>query len=118
MTCPTVSDGPAICRMRGDTFPWTFTIKNQAGTVINIDNYAFRLTVDADEDPPDASNNLFELTGNITDPVNGIVEFELDATEADQEPEKYYYDLEWVDAASKIRTIAKSIFQFKQDISK
>ena len=115
MTC---AIGPAICRYRGDTYPWTFTIKESDGAVINITGFGFRLTVDPDEDPADAANNLFELTGIVTDGPNGIVQFGMDATEADQVPDSYFYDLEWVDTDSKIRTIAKSIFEFKQDVSK
>lgn len=115
MTCPV---GPAICRYRGDTYPWTFTIKDENDAVIDITSFTFKLTVDPNLSPRDATDNLFVLTGAVTDGPNGVVQFDLSAAQADQPGGIYYYDLEWVDTSSKIRTIAKSTFEFREDVTK
>ena len=98
---------------RGDTTPWTFTIQS-----LDITGFSYLITVDPETNPVDATNNLFQLTGTITDGPNGIVAFELSASQADQLPEIYHYDLQQTDGASKIRSIVKGKFTFKQDITK
>lgn len=106
-----------LCATRGDTSPWTFTIKS-AGSAVNITGFSYLLTVDPDVDPTGSGNNLFQLTGAITDAANGIVQFGLTVGQADQTPAIYHYDLQQTDGSSKLRTIAKGIFEFKQDITK
>ncbi len=113
--CPEVIN---LCISRGDTQPWTFTVKDAAGVVVNITGFTYILTVDPSEVPTDALNNLFALTGTVTDGPNGVVEFELSLAESDQTPGEYRYDLQQTDGASKIRTIAKGVFEFQQDITK
>lgn len=107
-----------ISRVRGDTFPMTFQLKDSAGSPIDITSFTFVLTVDPNEDPPDAGANLFALIGTITDAPNGKFQFPISAGEANQTPGDYYYDVEMVDGASAKRTIIKSTFVFTQDISK
>ncbi len=107
-----------LCISRGDTTPWTFTIQDSTGAAIDISGFSYLLTVDPNEEPTDAVNNLFQLTGTLTDPTNGVVEFELSAVEADQTPAEYFFDLQQTDGASKVRTIAKGVFEFMQDITK
>ncbi len=115
MTCPT---GPAVCRFRGDTFPQTFTLKNPDGTPFPLTTHSFKLSVDPNPDPDDETGQLFKIVPTILDGPNGVIQFALDATEADQLPDTYYYDLEMTDPASAIRTIAKAEFEFQQDITK
>ena len=112
--CPVEID---LCISRGDTTPWTFTIKSN-GAPVPITGFSYLLTVDPSDEPADAVNNLFSLTGTITDGPNGVVEFELSAVQADQTPDVYFFDLQQTDGASKLRTIAKGEFEFKQDITK
>ena len=114
--CPAEVD---LCFSRGDTVPWTFTIKNKTtGAVINITGFSYRLTVDPSETPSNSNKNLFVLTGTITDAPNGIVEFAMTATQADQTPDVYFFDLEQTDAGLAIRTVARGKYEFQQDISK
>lgn len=113
--CPVDID---LCISRGDTTPWTFTVQDSAGAAVNITGFTYVLTVDPSDEPTDAVNNLFALTGTITDGPNGIVEFELSAVQADQTPSVYFFDLQQTDGSGKLRTIAKGEFEFKQDISK
>lgn len=113
--CPRIID---ICVPRGDTNPWTFTITESDGTtVVNITGFSYVLTVDPSENPIDASNNLFVLTGAILDGPNGVVEFEMDSGEADQLPATYFFDTQQT-AGGGLTTVVKGKFEFQQDISK
>lgn len=108
-----------ISRTRGDTFPFVVTITDAAGDAINISGYSFLLSVDLVADPGDDSGQLFQLTGTLLDGgVNGQVEFEPSALQADQNPETYYHDIQMTDGSSKIRTIAKGTYVIDQDITK
>ena len=106
-----------IERIRGDTFPFVFTLSDSSGNPIDITSFTFLLTVDPSEDPPNADNNLFVLTGSIIDAVNGKVEFAPSAVQADNIGE-YFFDVQMTDASSAIRTIVKGPWTFTQDITK
>ncbi len=117
-----------LCRKRGDSFADEFTIREpqteaQAlagtpGTPIDITGFSFLLTVDIDPDPTDASNNLFQLTGSITDATGGVVDFSPSAVESDQTPDVYFYDIQQTDGGGKIRTIATGQYEITQDVTK
>ena len=108
-----------LCISRGDTTPWTFTIKTCTPlAVVNITGFSYLLTVDPSDEPADSVNNLFQLEGTITDGPNGIVQFKLSVSNANQTPNVYFYDLQQTDGAGKIRTIAKGQFEFQQDTTK
>jgi hypothetical protein len=107
-----------ICRAINDTFPFRFNIKYEDESAVDITGFAFSLTVDPSDEPPDGTGKLFTLTGTIIDGPNGIVEFGLSAVEAEQTPDTYYFDIQMTDAASKIRTIAKGEWVFSPDITK
>ena len=113
--CPEEID---ICISRGDTVPWTFTVRDSAGSPVDITGFSFLLTVDPSDEPGSSTNNLFSLSGTITDALNGVVQFSMTAGQADQTPNEYFYDLQMTDGTAAIRTIAKGVFEFKQDITK
>lgn len=127
-TCIAEPDIIPLCRKRGDSFADEFTIREpqteaqaQAGTPgtpIDITGFSFLLTVDPEPDPTDALNNLFQLTGNITDATNGVVDFSPSAVQSDQAPDTYFYDIQQTDGAAKIRTIAVGQYEITQDITK
>ena len=106
-----------ICRIRGDTFPFTVTI-SQGGSPVDISGYTIVMTVDPSEEPSDALNNLFSLTGTVTDGPNGQVTFALTAPDADQTPGEYYHDMQFTDLSGNIRTFAKGSYEVIQDITK
>ncbi len=108
----------AITRKRGDTYAETITVTDTAGTAINITGYTFKLTVDPEKAPATAANNLFSITGTILSPTAGTVEFAPSALQADQAPGTYYFDIQMVDGAGRIRTIALDKYIVVQDISK
>ncbi len=109
---------PAITRRRGDTYAETITVTDMAGAPIDITGYTFKLTVDPAKDPASAANNLFSITGTILSPAAGTVEFAPSPPQADQAPGTYYYDIQMVDGAGRIRTIALDKWTVQQDISK
>ncbi len=108
----------AITRKRGDTYAETITVTDTAGTAINITGYTFKLTVDPEKAPLTAANNLFSITGTILSPTAGTVEFAPSALQADQAPGTYYFDIQLIDGAGRIRTIALDKWIIQQDISK
>ena len=108
-----------LCISRGDTAPWTFTILKADGvTPEDITGFSYLLTVDPSDEPTDAVNNLFQLTGIISTGTDGVVQFNLSAGQADQVPAEYFFDLQQTDTAMRLRTVAKGSFEFKQDITK
>lgn len=113
--CPVEID---LCISRGDTTPFTFTMLEADGTTpVNITGFTYLLTVDPLEEPTDALGNLFQLTGTVTDGPNGIVQFQLSVTQANNLGE-FFFDLQQTDGAGDIRTVVKGEWEFKQDITK
>lgn len=109
----------AITRKRGDTYADEITVKSKAtGLPINITGYTFKLTVDPKKDPLTADNNLFSITGTILNPIAGTVEFAPSEPQSDQVPGTYYYDIEMIDGAGRVRTIELDKYVFTQDITK
>ena len=107
-----------ITRKRGDTHVMAFTLQDSAGAAIDISGFSFLMTVDPAEEPPDANNNLFQLTGVLDDAPNGRFSFAPSALEADQAPGEYFYDIQMIDAGAAIRSIVEGKFIFEQDITK
>lgn len=112
--CPSPID---ICVTRGDTVAWAFAIKSSSGTAVDITGFSYLLTVDPERHPTASTNNVFQLTGTVTDAVGGVVQFEMSAVQADQSG-MFYFDLQQTDSGGSIRTIAKGSFEFRQDITK
>lgn len=107
-----------ITRKRGDTYADVFTIKSAAtGTAIDLTGYTFVLTVDPDKAPVDSANNLYQLTGVLTDAANGTVEFAPTAIQANQVG-TFYYDVQMLDPLGRKRTITGGKYKYEQDISK
>ncbi len=107
-----------ITRKRGDTYSEVVTVTDTAGAAIDITGYTFKLTVDPEKAPATAANNLFSITGTILSAAAGTVEFAPSALQADQTPGTYYFDIQLVDGAGRIRTIALDKWVVTQDISK
>ena len=104
-----------ICRVRGDTFPFSVTI-SQAGTAVDITGYTIIMTVDPSSEPTDALANLFENTGVITDGPNGIVTFTLSLADSSQTPGEYFHDMQLTDGSGFVRTFANGTYEVLQDI--
>ncbi|MGH3373623.1 MAG: hypothetical protein ACRDP6_02670 [Actinoallomurus sp.] len=103
---------------RGDTVRFTFSIKDSSGAAVDVTGASFLLTVDPSSTPADSANNLFQLSGSITDAPGGVVQFHMTSVQSDQDPGEYAYDLQMTDSLPSIRTIARGKFTFEQDVTK
>lgn len=104
---------------RGDSYPIEVTIweDRSTSTPLNLSGSTLYLTVNSEKNPDDTSNQLFSVSGVITDASNGKVEFQPTSGNTNQTPGEYWYDISLVNENSN-RTIVKNIFYISQDISK
>lgn len=107
-----------ISMYRGDSYPITFTLKDSAGSTIDLTGCSLLMTVDQLENPPDDTTKLFDVTGALSDdPTTGVVMFT--PTSANTATiGSYFYDVQLTDAYGNIRTVAKNTFTVSQDITK
>jgi hypothetical protein len=108
-----------ITMYRGDSYPLSFTIKNKdTSAAVDLTGGALVMTVNPERDPVDASEVLFQLNGVMDAPATGVATFTPSELDTDLPVGKYYYDIEYTDAAGNVRTIVKSTFAITQDITK
>ena len=105
---------------RGDSYPILLTLKSDT-VAINLTGYAFILTVDSIQNPPDDKTKKFSVVG-VVDPDQTVNtgKFTLKPTTTDTNIDSgtYYYDLQMTDPSGNIRTIAKDKWKMVQDITK
>jgi hypothetical protein len=107
-----------IIRRRGDTYPYVIQCVDKcSGDPIDVTGYSFLMAVDPSKEPLSSTNNIAQMTGVITDAVNGIAEFTPDSNEADNVG-TFYYDIQWTDTNAKDRTIDSGKYILKQDVAK
>lgn len=111
-------DAKDIKYTRGDTIPMKFQLVDELDAAINVSGFTFLMTVDPEDEPEDTANNLFQLSGVITDAVAGEFQFAPTAVQSDQEIEVFHHDIQMIDGATKIKTIAKGKFEILPDITK
>lgn len=107
-----------IERYRGDTAADEWTITNSSGVAIDLAGFSFILSVNSLENPPDNTTELYNISGTITDAINGVVEFAPSALNVDQKSHVYYYDVQMTDTGGRIKTIDKGTYTYTQDITK
>jgi len=115
-----------ICRFRGDTKPVKRAL-TQSGSpsVVDITGFSFLLTVNTSKNPntdvtPAVGSEQFQISATITDGPNGKFQFDYDASPNPSEipAGSYFYDIQMIDGGGIVRTIAKSKYVVKQDITK
>lgn len=107
-----------ITRYRGDTFTDRFLVTNETtGDVVNLTGCTLYFTLNSESEPSDTSLQIYQLTGSVADPTSGVVEFGPNSTQVDRVG-IFYYDIELIDANSKVRTLDKGTYVYKQDITK
>lgn len=107
-----------IERPRGDTYADIFTILSEnTGLALNIGSCTFLLTVDPDNDPSSSADNLYQLTGTVTDALNGVVEFAPSAGQADLVG-NFWFDVQMIDGTGRKRTIVSGPYKYTQDVTK
>ena len=105
---------------RADSFPIELTLTNKLTKMaIDITGYSFLFTVNSIEDPPDDTDQVFQVAGVLdADPTTGKVSFTPTKTDTAQPIATYYYDVQMTDGSGNVRTIAKFRFFIHQDITK
>lgn len=108
--------------VRGDTNKWDFQVLI-SGAAVNISDFTFRFTAkyaqdDADADAVFTCTNIDGIT--LTAPTNG--ELRVLATPAKTNvlalhDTDLFYDLQYVDAAGEVHTVAMGTLQVRCDIS-
>ena len=108
-----------ISLFRGDSYPIAFPLKYAStGLPLDLTGCSLLLTVDALPDPPDATTQVFQLTGVIdANPATGKVYFTPQITDT-AAVGSYYYDVQLTDADGNIRTVVKSTLTIAMDITK
>jgi hypothetical protein len=106
-----------IHRRRGDTARIPFEIEDSNGDPQNITGATVTLTVNSEERPTDDTNQIFQLSGTITDEANGTGYFIVSEANADNVGQ-YYYDIQVTDAAGEKETVAEGRFIMLQDRTK
>lgn len=108
-----------IDRVRGDTKPIPFILTtDDTGLPVDITGYTFLLSVDTQQNPPDAVTQVFQVAGSIIDAPNGKIQFQLTIGQADQTPGTYWYDVQVTEASGAIVTLLKGKWRVRQDITK
>lgn len=109
-----------IRKARGDSNSVVVTITDGSGNTVDVSAYTGALlTVNSLFDPPDATTQIFQSTGDVaTEGAFGTITFPITSVNTDQTPNTYFYDIQLTDAASKVETITKSKFIISQDITK
>ena len=103
---------------RGDSYPKEFTITDQAtGNPVNLTGFVLTMTVNSDSDPTDNTNEVFTVTGVVTDAAEGKVTFTPTAENNSISAVTYYYDIQMV-GGGITRTVIKDKYIITQDINK
>lgn len=105
-----------IIRKRGDTRRIQKTVREN-GVAIDISGWTFTLTINREEDPSDASEEVAQLIGVIVVAGDGTVKFTPTLTDVDWVG-TYFYDIEAIDADGGVSTLDKGRWVNTQDITK
>lgn len=103
---------------RGDSFATQFQVVDDDDQPVDITGHTFVMTVDPEPNPPNATNNLFQLSGTIDVAASGLFSVAPSEANTNVALDVYYYDIEMTDPATTKRTIAKGKFTISGDITK
>ena len=105
-----------ITRRRGDTKRVTFKLADTNGSPIDLTDWTnFTLTVNSEEAPVDATNQVAQQVGNVVDAKGGRVYFVVDGTVAIGD---YFYDMQAIDDNGEKTTLVSGSYFVVQDITK
>lgn len=110
-----------LIRFRGDTYPAVFTVRQKPSSVsvegapIDITGWAFALTINTEDNPVDATNQVASVSGVLTDATNGVVSFSIPAGLLIGD---MFYDVQSTNTLGHIRTHGKGVLTITQDINK
>lgn len=105
--CKNKGESVALKRFKNDTYPVTATLSKDG--VYDITGFTIKLSTQI------GTGTVYTSTGNITDAVNGNVEFILDAGAIDTAGEGTY-DIE-VNDGTYVYTYEKGVFEIVEDLT-
>lgn len=106
-----------LTRTRGDTTSYFLDLTDGNRQPLDITGGSATFSVSAQREP-DAAAYTFQITGIISgDPLNGRFEFPFTTTEANNSG-KFFFDIQYINSAGKVRTVKSGILIFSQDITK
>ena len=110
----------SITRYRGDTAVDSFTVRDSDGTVRNVTDHTFLMTIDEKLNPASEASQVAQIPGTIVDAANGEIEFQAEdgSFDFDIDPGTYYYDIQMTDSGGRVITLAKDEYIITQDITK
>jgi hypothetical protein len=104
--------------IKGDTKPYTITVKNSTGTAFNLTGYTIKFSVKNHVDDTDAAA-IISASGVITLPATGgIFTINLTATQTNVAAGDYIYDIQIDNGSTVVKTIAKGTFRVLPDVTR
>lgn len=115
-----MADSWALEMYRGDSYPIRLTLTDKTTKLpIDLTDCSLLFTVNTVAAPVDITTQVFQVAGAIGAPAStGLATFTPTALNTALDPGKYYYDIQLTDAAGNIRTVVKSTFTIRMDITK
>lgn len=108
----------SITVIRGDTPTITVVVKDSTGTVVDLTNYIMKFTVKRSTADTDA-NAVISRTMTVSTPTNGTGVVQLNTTNTDLPPRKYYYDVQINNSTTDVHTvIGPATFEIVDDVTK
>lgn len=107
---------------RNDTVGIKMKFRNKATLLpIDLTDKTLTLTVDPNENPSSAAENLMTLVAAVQAPAtDGIAIFTPVTTDADFAPGNYFFDVQMENTSDGLerQTLTKDEFEHRQDITK
>jgi len=103
---------------RGDTKTFTCVVTDSLGDAFDLTGYTAKFTVKTDSSLPDTSSTIGPITGTISTPATGIIEFSLSVTDTNKPAGVYYYDVQVNQSTTNVYTVVSSTFTIVQDTTK
>ena len=106
---------------KSDSPDYEITVKDSAGTVIDITGYTFYMTIKENIDDTDANAKVSKIVTSHTDATNGETTISLSSTDTNQtvssSTQKYVYDIRMKDTTGKVTTLLHGNFKIKQAVT-
>lgn len=106
---------------RGDTAAKVLTIRkpNHPFDVVPLTGLTLEIAAHPDEEPADATGQIFVKAMTLVDAANGQASFALSAGDwGSIGAGDYFFDIQATDSGGAIETLAKGKFEIVQDINK
>ena len=104
-------------KYRGDTITLTLAFTDSLGVAINITGWTIWLTLKKNIDDADGASTSLQVKATITNGVGGLASITLTSTQTALLEGTYYYDIQYKNSTSDIKTVLDGKFIFKKDIT-